>query len=226
MPLRPAVLATVLLASAHPFPAGAAEVAASAGTLGAGAQLRFPLGDALAFRLEGHAWDHEDDRREAGHLTYDAEAHWRNAAAILDWHPGGRPFRVSGGVLFNGNEVEGVSVPDADGTYLIGRTRVPAALVGHLEATADFDSVAPYAGLGFAGGGGRVRVGLDLGAVFQGEPDTELVARVPADSPIHDVPGAIELLNQLVEEEERELEADAARYDIYPVVALSLGIRF
>lgn len=220
------VAVTVLLSSLLLRPADAAEIAASAGTLGAGAQVRFPLGEQLAVRLAGHAWDHDDGRREAGHLTYEAEARWRNASALVDWHPEGRAFRLTGGALFNGNEVEGISVPDANGNYLIGRTLVPARLVGHLEATAQFDAVAPYAALGFAGGGEHVRVGLDLGAVFQGEPEVELVPRVPADSPIHQIPGGMVALQALVEQEEQELEADAADYDVYPVVTVSLGFRF
>ena len=122
---RALATAVVHLAAAT-APLAAVEIAASAGTLGAGAQDRFPLGDALAFRLEGHAWTYQDERREAGHLTYDAEASWRNAAALLDWHPGGRAFRLTGGAVWNGNEITGVSVPEADGTYLIGSTRVPA----------------------------------------------------------------------------------------------------
>lgn len=212
------------------LPSARAEVALAgkAGTLGLGAELTAGLSPQWNVRLGANAFDYSE-RREVSDIEYDGEARLRNATAFLDWHPGGGGFRLTGGLLYNGNEVLGSSLPPASGFYDIGGVPVPVGFVGTLDAKAEFDTFAPYAGLGFGNAvapGKKLGFFVDLGVVFQGEADVTLTPVIPAGSPINTVPGAREALDILLEREARDLEEEASDYDLYPVLAIGLSYRF
>lgn len=209
---------------------GAAQVAlgAKAGTLGAGAELTVGLSRQLNTRLGLNAFDYSE-RREASDIEYDGEASLRTATALLDWHPGSGGFRLTGGIVYNGTEVTGSSLPPASGVYDLGGVPVPVSILGTLDAKADFDPVVPYAGLGWGNAvseGKKLGFFVDLGVIFQGEADVELTPNIPAGSPINTTPGARDALEILLSREERDLEDEAADYDLYPVVAIGLTYRF
>lgn len=219
--------ALLLLLAASP---GAAQVAlgAKAGTLGAGAELTVGLSRQLNTRLGVNGFEYSE-RREASDIEYDGEASLRTATALLDWHPGGRGFRLTGGIVYNDTEVTGNSLPPASGIYDLGGVPVPVSILGTLDAKADFDPVVPYVGLGWGNAvaeGRKVGFFFDLGVIFQGEADVELTPNLPADSPINTTPGARDALEILLSREERDLESEAADYDLYPVVAIGLTYRF
>lgn len=210
---------------------GRAEVAiaAKAGTLGLGAELTVGLSPQVNVRLGANGYNYEDEDREVSDIDYDAEANLRTATALLDWHPGGRGFRLTAGAVYNDTSVEGHSLPPASGFYDIGGVPVPVGLVGTLDAKADFDPVVPYAGLGWGNAvAGNKKIGffVDLGVVFQGKADVTLTPNIPANSPINTTPGARQALDILLRREEQDLEDEVADYDLYPVVAIGLSYRF
>ena len=220
---------TVLLLVLAASP-GAAQVAlgAKAGTLGAGAELTVGLSRQLNTRLGVNGFNYSE-RREASDIEYDGEASLRTATALLDWHPGGRGFRLTGGVVYNDTEVTGSSLPPASGVYDLGGVPVPVSILGTLDAKADFDPVVPYVGLGWGNAvseGKKVGFFFDLGVIFQGEADVELTPNIPPGSPINTTPGARDALEILLSREEADLEDEAADYDLYPVVAIGLTYRF
>jgi hypothetical protein len=227
-PLLPAAILTcAFLAAAPPLAAADFAFGGSAGTLGVGVELTAGIAPQLHLRVGAHAGSY-DDRREASDIEYDATARVRAGTARLDWHPGGRAFRLSAGAVFNDNEVEAESRTPASGLYEIGDVLVPAALLGSLRGDVEWDPVAPYAGIGFGNPlapGRRWRLGLDLGVVFQGEPDVTLTPIIPAGSPLAN-PVARALLDIELAKEERDLEDEAADYDLYPVVVLGVSYRF
>lgn len=201
---------------------------ASAGTLGVGVELTAGLSPQInaRFGLQGFQYSEE---READDIEYDAEAKLRSVKALLDWHPGGGGFRLTGGLLYNATTVEGSSLPPASGFYEIGSIDVPVQLLGTLDAEVELDPVVPYAGLGWGNPlrtGGRFGVGVDLGVVFQGEPEVTLRPVFAPGSPIPDIPGAAQLLGIALAQEERNIEEDIQDYDLYPVLGLTLWYRF
>lgn len=207
-----------------------AEVAlgVKGGTLGGGLELTLGISPQLNARLGANAYNYSD-RREVSQIEYDADAELRTGTLFLDWHPGGRGFRLTGGLVYNDTQVEGRSLPPLSGTYDIGGVPVPVELVGTLDATAEFDPVVPYAGIGWGNAVAQNRkVGffVDLGVVFSGEADVTLIPRIPADSPINTTPGARQALDILLRREEQDLEEEAADYDLYPVVAIGVSFRF
>jgi hypothetical protein len=222
------ILLAFLAALASPLGAQVA-VSASAGTLGIGAEVTIPLApQRLSARLGIHGFTYSE-RREASEIDYDADADLRTGTAFLDWHPGGGSFRLTGGAVWNGNRIDGRSRPSASGTYDIGGVQVPVSVVERLDARANFDPVAPYAGIGWgnpAASGRRAGLSLDLGVMFQGKADVRLTPEIPAGSPINSVPGARAALDILLRREEQDLEDEAADYDLYPVVSLGVWFRF
>ena len=202
-------------------------IAGTAGTLGIGAELTIGGSSQLEGRLGIHGYEYSE-RREASDIEYDGEASLRTATAFLDWHPGGRGFRLTGGLVYNGTEVTGSSLPPASGVYDIGGVPVPVALVGTLDGKVEFDPIVPYAGLGWGrapGSGSGFGVTLDLGVIFQGEGEVTLTPIIPAGSPLNE-PLAREALQILIEREEREMQEDIVDYDMYPVVSLGISYRF
>lgn len=223
-------LCTIAMLSLLALPVGArAElgIAGTAGTLGLGAELTIGGSGQLQGRLGIHGYDYSD-RREASGIEYDGEASLRTATGLLDWHPGGRSFRLTGGLVYNSTEITGSSLPPASGVYDIGGVPVPAAILGTLDAKVDFDPIVPYAGLGWGrapGSGSGFGLTLDLGVIFQGEGEVTLTPVIPAGSPLND-PLARQALQILIEREEQDLQEDVADYDLYPVVSLGISYRF
>lgn len=210
-------------------PAAAADVAigGKAGTLGLGAELTVGLGRQWSGRFGVNGFNYSE-RREASDIEYDAEAELRTADALLDFHPGGRGFRLTAGAVWNGTKVEGSSLPPASGFYDIGGVQVPVNLLGTLDAEADFDPFAPYVGIGWGnavGANQKVGFSFDVGAIFQGQANVELTPVIAPGSPLN-TPIAREALQILIEREEREMEDDVADYEVYPVVSIGVTYRF
>lgn len=219
--------AVLFILSAAP---GLAEVAlgVKGGTLGGGLELTLGISRQVNARIGANAYNYSD-RREVSQIEYDADANLRTGTAFFDWHPGGRGFRLTGGLVYNDTQIEGRSIPPPSGTYDLGGVPVPVELIGTLDATAEFDPLVPYAGIGWGNAVAQHRkVGffVDLGVVFSGEADVTLIPRIPADSPINTTPGAREVLDVLLRREEQDLEEDAADYDLYPVVAIGVSFKF
>lgn len=224
-----AVLLLALSVLALPVSAFAdVAVAGTAGTLGAGVELTAGISPQINSRFGLHGFSYSE-RREASDIEYDGEANLRTVTALLDYHPGGRGFRLTGGLVYNATEIEGESLPPASGVYDIGGVPVPVEILGTLDGVIEFDPVVPYAGLGWGnavGPGNRVSFALDLGVMFQGRGEVTLTPDIPADSPLNSVPGAREALQILLDREERDIEADIADYDLYPVVSIGISYRF
>ena len=221
-------LLTLLIALA--LPAGALAdvgIAGTAGTLGLGAEVTIGGTSQLQGRLGIHGWEYSE-RREASGIEYDGEASLLTFTGFLDWHPGGGGFRLTGGLVYNGTEVTGSSLVPPSGFYDIGGVRVPAALVGTLDAKVEFEPVVPYAGLGWGrapGSGSGFGFSLDLGVMFQGEGEVTLIPVIPAGSPLNE-PLARQALQILLDREEEDLQDDIGDYDLYPVVSIGFSYRF
>src|SRR4029077_16586336 len=167
-------------------------IAAKAGSLGLGLELTVKISPEVNARFGGNAFDYTDDHREVSGIEYDATARLRTATALLDWHPGGHGFRLTGGVIYNDTRIEGTSLPPASGAYDIGGVPVPVALVGTLSAKIDFNPSVPYVGLGWGNAllpgktpGRKVGFYVDAGAMFQGRGRATLTPNIPAGSPLN-----------------------------------------
>jgi hypothetical protein len=104
-------------------------------------------------------------------------------------------------------------------TYEIGGTTYTAAEVGTLTSKTSFASTAPYLGIGYDFSLlGKVGMNLDIGVLWQGEPDVTLIADgLFADNP--EFQSAIEI-------ERQELVDEVKNFKAYPVVSLGFVVFF
>ena len=197
-----AFTSVVACGSAHAFGIGA-----KVGTTGIGGDVAmsvFPLVDARI----GWAGGSLSRSYSTSGANYDGKLKLNNLNALLDFHPLGPTFRLTGGVIFNDNKY------DATGTPSNG-------LAGSYSASVKGNSAAPYLGVGW----GRV-AGLgvnwyaDLGAMFMGSPKATVTANCAAPGA-----GCTALQNQ-VAAEQSALQDKLNSFKVYPVLSIGFTIGF
>ena len=230
---RVRMMAAVALAAALALPcrgeeaAGAAldgwELSLKASTLGAGLEVRKALGSQLAVRgvVNGYGYSLEEEYSD---VEYEGDLDLRSGGLLVDWHPGGYWFRVSAGVLLNGNELN-LDAEPVGGTFEFNDVEYTAAQVGNATGKAEFDDIAPYLGFGFAKspeGDRGLSVGVDVGVLFQGAPSFDLQVNcgtaVPAETCAQ--------IRRDADAERAQFEDDADSFEYYPVISVGVGYRF
>ena len=219
MKLRAAAPVAAFLFAVPSLLSGQVALAARASTLGLGAELSFRVARTMGIRLGGNYL--EFTRNETiEDINYQATPHFENGTAILDLHPFGNAFHLSGGLLLNYNEGELIATLANDVT-IGGRTYTPQE-VGSLTGTVTFNNTAPYLGFGFAGQS-RIAFLFDLGVGFTGKPQVNLVGETNLTGQ------AKTEFDQNVEQERAEIEDEVNRRKYlryHPVVSVGLKVRF
>ena len=142
-----------------------------------------------------------------------------SVSALLDWHPFQGSFRISGGALYNGNDIDMDAKTAA--TYQIGDTTYTSANIGNLTGNVDLNDIAPYLGIGWDTTFGKSRKFgflLELGAIYQGAPKVDLSISGPLS-------GNQALQNDL-QAEEYSLQEDLDNLEYYPVLAVGFNYRY
>ncbi|HEV8612927.1 MAG TPA: hypothetical protein VGQ73_05405, partial [Gemmatimonadales bacterium] len=194
-------------------------LAARVSTLGVGAELSFRPGRNLGIRLGGNYFQLTKDATIED-ISYHATPHLENGTAIVDLHPFGGSFHLSGGLLLNYNEGELVATLAHD--IQIGDSTYTPQQVGSLTGTVSFNRTAPYLGLGFAGQG-RIAVLFDLGVGFTGKPKMELVGETNLTGQ------AKTEFDANVDKERVQAQAEIDKHKIlkyHPVVSLGIKLGF
>lgn len=194
----------------------------TAGTIGFGGGIAATFSDHFAARVGYTTYEYSVDDLEESDLVLDGKAEIGGAQAFLDWHPFGGAFRLSLGAVENAS-LSAYAEPMA-GTYTLNGTTYSADDIGTATGTAEYDSISPYAGLGFGRAlsrDGRFAFSADLGVIFTGAPEVELNAtcRVPNAMLCADI-------QDDVLAEEAELQRDADKLDYWPVMSIGLSYRF
>jgi hypothetical protein len=201
--------------------AARAEVAVGAniGTLGPGISATVGLSKQFNARFGYNHYSYDESRTES-EIDYNAELELDTLAAMLDWHPLGGGFRLSAGLMNNGNQITGTAKLNQN--YQIGDTTYTPDQVGRLDADIGFDDIAPYFGIGWGNAisqDGRLSFAIEAGVLLQGEPDVQL-----SHSGGTLTPAEQDELNRNLAEEERDIEDDFDDY--YPVLSIGLAYRF
>lgn len=189
---------------------------ARVGTQGLGVEATWRPVPYLDLRVGANKYSYDTTRNEAG-IDYNLDIDLQSFYATLNLRMPLSPFRVSAGLVSNGNEGSFLSLDSS--SYTVGNTTYTAAEVGDLRGAATFDSIAPYGGVGL-----DFRVldtfGLhfDAGVMYQGEAQIALSADGLLAS---DAAFQTEL-----EAERLALEDEFSDYKLYPVVAVSFSVNF
>lgn len=192
------------------------SVGAKFGLLGLGVEYTYQINELVSARASINGSSYSFDDSKSG-IDYSLSLDFDSIAVGVDFHPGNKSTRFSIGFLSNDNAINARNNPTQ--SFNIGGTTYTAAEVGTLSAGIGFDSVAPYAGIGWNWMRDKnVGVTLDIGVVSQGSPSV----RISADGPILGDPQ----FNADIAAEERELEADLDDFDLYPFASLGFVFRF
>ena len=186
-----------------------------AGSLGLGARMSTALfGSPLRLRA-GFDYQPMDIEVSLSDVRYAIDLPSPSLTALLDWHPGGGSFRVSGGAVHFSSSLELSATPTT--SVEIGRQAYEPAEIGSLVGRLATSKSGPYAGIGW-GHRSRRRLGLslDLGAVYHGVPEVTL----RATGPIADVPAFRSQL-ELEIDEVSDLVSIAR---VYPVLNLGIAL--
>jgi hypothetical protein len=216
-------VSALLVALASANAAHAADLAATVdlGTTGLGLHLTAPLAAQLNARVGLNYASYSYDGNTSD-VDYDFKLKLATVDALLDYHPFASGFRVSGGVVYNGNKIEANAKPK-NGSYTLNGRAYPSALVGTLDGNVDFRKAAPYLGIGW---GNAVQAtgwgfGMDLGVTFQGSPKTSLTnsgCTAPAL--------VCAQLARDVAAENAKLADEVKDFKLYPVVRVGVSYRF
>ncbi len=197
-------------------------VGVKAGTLGIGVEGRFSALPWLDVRVGMNSYDYDDDGLQAG-IRYDGTLALESAYVTGNFRFPMSPFRVTAGAFSNGNEFRIQSQDGGDSILNIGDSTFSAADVGTLHSTTSFGSTAPYLGIGFDFEVfGKVGLNLDLGVLWQGDPEVTLEATGLSSAP----PEVQAELLPALEAERLELEDEVNDFKAWPVVSLAFVYNF
>ena len=197
-------------------------VGVKAGTLGIGAEARWSPIPWLDVRVGANSYDYEDNGAQAG-INYDATLVLDSYYATGNFRFPLSPFRITAGAFANGNEFQMLSQDVPGGSLTIGGNTFSADDVGSLQSVTSFGSTAPYLGIGYDFElFGKVGLNLDLGVLWQGEPEVTLDATGLATAPA-DVQA---LLAPAIEAERVELEDELSDFKAWPVISLGFIYNF
>ena len=202
---------------------GDVGIGAKAGTLGAGLEMTFALQDDLALR-GGINYIKFDFDSTISEIDYTMEPEFTNLTMLLDWHPFSGAFRLTGGFSLNDNKV------NLDGT--VSRDAIPSQYsqyayltdLVHIQGSVDFNSFAPYAGIGWSSNHGESGWGVscDFGVLFQGAAtvsDLSVVTNVDYSRFQGEV-------NGYLDEQKKEIQDELDKYEYYPVASIILTYTF
>ncbi len=188
-----------------------------AGTLGIGVEAtwRPPL-PWLDLRLGANRFDYADDGSFSD-IPYDGTLSLNSYHATANLHFPLTPLRITAGIYDNGNELALTS--SSSDAYVIGGIPFDASEVGTLRSAATFAGAAPYLGFGFDFTAlMKVGLNLDLGVLWQGDPNVTLAA----DGPIASNP----LFQVALERERRDIANELRDYKAWPVASLGIVFNF
>ena len=225
--LLPALLAIGMSAPVAAF-AGTGDIAlgVKGGTAGMGGELTVGLLDRLNFRTGYNSFNYKGNTTQSD-IAYDYKLKLQSIPLLLDLHPFGGGFRVSSGVFINNNKVSStakasnISTITIDGvTYTLGAGND----IGSVTGKVDFNSTAPYLGIGWGNAVGKnshLSIIFDAGIMFQGSPKVALTANdVNLTAPQQAI------LDEHIVQEEAQLKNDIKDLKYYPIISLGLAYKF
>lgn len=214
--LKSALILSVLLTATAAHAERNFGLGVKAGTLGLGVEGTWRPIPYLDFRVGANGYDYDDDGSQAG-INYDATLELDTVYATANLRFPLSPFRVTAGLVSNGNELTMASTDAA--TVDLGGTVYTAADVGNLTSTTSFKSTSPYVGVGYDFSMlGKVGLNFDLGVLWQGDPSVTL----QADGLLANDPG----FQAALEAERVELVDEMKDFRAWPVVSLGFVVNF
>ena len=195
---------------------GGLGLTAKIGTLGYGGEATLGITEYLGLRLGVNTFSWELNSR-SDERTIQLDLNWLTYAGLVDLHPFGGGFRVTGGAMVNNNKFK-----------LRADLAKPVELndqefeLKDLHGEVTFADFAPYAGIGYGnavGKDGHWHFACDFGVMNHGEPkiNAHAVAQDPALQGV---------LDAALAQEVSDYQDDIRAYQWYPVISLGVSFTF
>jgi hypothetical protein len=192
------------------------------GTLGVGGELNVAFSDYAGARIGYNAFKYTRNTTVSS-VNYDADAQLRTVSILGDWYPFAGSFRASAGLMYNDNQASYVGVPTG-GTFTINGTPYNAADVTSVKGTMSFGNVSPYLGIGWGNPVAKDKgwgMTTDIGVLFQGSPQTTLVATCSPTA----LPGACPTQSD-VDAQNAQMQSDLKNFKYWPVVSIGISYQW
>lgn len=207
------------LTSAQAGQSGNWSAGVNMGTLGAGVNVAYKVND--FFKVRGTFNYFQFNKKINGSdFNIDGKLKLLTVGLLGDFHLFENGFRLTGGLVYNGNHVKVKS--EASRTFTIhGRTYTPQD-IGQVDGSLDFRSIAPYIGIGYDSGHTQ-KAGFsftaDAGVLFQGK----------VRGKINSMTGLLANNSQAISDVKDEIVDEANKktlIKVYPVISLGVSYRF
>ena len=191
------------------------------GTTGLGLEMTFGVNPYLNLR-SGFNYGSFTWGQEFGNVDYDADLTMTSVPLLLDVHPFGGHFRLTGGLYLQPGTKADLDATPSEPTQIGSHTYNPdtiGTLNGEIEVG---DVLTPYLGIGFGNTVGEdqlLTLTLDIGVIFQSYD-------VSLDSDGAGMTAQLDTFREDLKKEEGLLQKDADDWKIFPVVAISLAWHF
>ncbi len=198
-------------------------VTASVSTIGVGLHGSVPLKPSINARFGFNALRYSTEEN-TNDVNYDFKLKLATVDALVDYFPMDGAFRVTGGVVYNGNEFEGTGRPKGNGTYTFNGSTYPASSVGSVVGEVTFKKLAPYLGLGWGNAVAADKgwgFSTDIGVIFQGKPKSSLSNR--------GCTATAAVCTQIasdIQAENRSLQAEMDDFKTLPVIRVGVSYKF
>ena len=211
---RTTIILALALALGAASQARANEVYTHLGTEGMGIGFSRSISPSAGIRIEGN-YGRITRELETDGVRYDAKIKLGGIGVIGDWFPSPGGFRLSAGLAWNDKKGSGTGRSSADSVTINGNTY--SLRDEELRGRVKFPTFMPYLGVGYghhdAGPGWNFTA--DFGVMF-GKPKASLTA----------TPGLAAQAGDDIEVERRELQHEADKFKVFPILKLGASYRF
>jgi opacity protein-like surface antigen len=191
--------------------------------LGLGLDGVYGISDRLNVRASYRGLDYStelDAEGSGNQMTYQGDLDLGNIGLGLDYHVFGGGFRLSAGLQNSDNRLRATATCEQTACEF-GNNLIPNG--SRADVDVDLSGTHPYLGIGWGNlvaKGIPLGVFVDIGVMLQGTPQVTVVADCTGG------PSVQALCDSEAENEERELQEDAERFELYPIVNLGFRWRF
>lgn len=188
-------------------------------TLGLGMEVAFPMAQSIDGRIGLNSFKYNLNKTSTSNgLTtdYNGDLNLSSLEALADWHPFTGSFRMSGGLIYNNNNLNMTARPANGSVNIGGHTYTGITSGQYVNAAIEFKKVAPYLGIGW----GRTpkNTGLsftsDIGIMYQGSPKSSVTTNIPNATSAD------------ISQASSDLNSSLSSYRFYPVISIGVGYTF
>jgi hypothetical protein len=194
------------------------------GTTGVGIHATLPVLTNLNARIGVNAFSYSYNG-STSNVDYKFKLKLQTFDLLADYYPiAASGFRLTGGLIYNGNKVDATGKPNQTGTYTLNGNTYSSSSVGSLNGRVDFRKIAPYVGLGWGNAlakDSNWSFTTDIGAMFQGAARTSLTSS--------DCTASTAICSQLASDlsaENQKLADKTSKLKIWPVIRFGVAYKF